>query len=416
MLKLIELLRAGAPRVALAIRSVTRQRRRSLTGIVAVAFGVVALILAAGFIEWIYWAMREDTIGSRLGHIQIVRAGYLEAGTADPFRFLLPDESADRDAIEQVPGVLAVAPRLSFSGLMSLGDATLSFIGEGIEPEKERGFARAVVITQGEGLSAEDKRGIIVGQGLADNLGLKVGDQVVLLANTPSGGVNGVEVRVRGFFSTVSKAFDDSAARVPLAVAQELLRIRGAHTWVVVLDATSRTNRVADELRARLSGKGLQVTPWYELADFYNKTVTLFSRQVLVMKLIIAVIIVLSILNTLTMSVLERTGEVGTSMALGVRRRQILAQFVAEGAVIGLIGGVIGIVLGILLAQLISAIGIPMPPPPGMARGFTGAVRVTPGLVAESFVLAVGTTLLASIYPARKASRMQIVDSLRHNR
>ena len=91
-----------------------------------------------------------------------------EAGTADPFRFLLPDSSADRDAIERARGVLAVAPRLSFSGLMSLGDATLSFIGEGIDPEKERGFARAVVITQGEGLSAEDKRGIIIGHGLAD--------------------------------------------------------------------------------------------------------------------------------------------------------------------------------------------------------------------------------------------------------
>jgi putative ABC transport system permease protein len=214
----------------------------------------------------------------------------------------------------------------------------------------------------------------------------------------------------------VSKAFDDAAARVPLPIAQELLRVRGAHTWVVVLDATSRTDQVANDLRTRLSGKGLQVTPWHELADFYNKTVKLFSRQVAVMKLIIAVIIVLSISNTLTMSVLERTGEIGTSMALGVKRRQILGQFVAEGAVIGLIGGVIGIALGVLFALAISAIGIPMPPPPGMARGFTGAIRVTPPLVAEAFLLALGTTLLASLYPARKASRMQIVDSLRHNR
>lgn len=405
-----------AQNALLAFRNVTRQRRRSLAGIAAVAFGVAALVLAAGFIEWVYWAMREGTIGSRIGHIQIVRTGYSESGMADPFRFLLPDSSPDRDVIERIEGVLAVAPRLSFSGLISHGDATLSFIGEGIDAEKERAFSGSVVMTQGEGLSAEDQRGIIVGQGLADHLGVKVGDQVVILANTPSGGVNGVEVRVRGLFSTVSKAFDDSAARVPLAVAQALLRVRGAHTWVVVLDSTSRTNQVVDELRRRLSGKGLQVMPWYELADFYNKTVTLFSRQVAVMKLIIAVIIILSISNTLTMSVLERTGEIGTSMALGVKRGQILAQFVAEGAIIGLIGGVIGITLGILLALVISAIGIPMPPPPGMARGFIGEVRVTPPLVAEAFLLAVGTTLLASLYPARKASRMQIVDSLRHNR
>ena len=134
---------------------------------------------------------------------------------------------------------------------------------------------------------------------------------------------------------------------------------------------------MADALRARLADKGLQIVPWYQLADFYNKTVALFSKQVAVMKLIIAVIIILSISNTLTMSVLERTGEIGTSMALGIKRAQILAQFVGEGAIIGVIGGVVGVGLGLLLAFAISAFGIPMPPPPGMARSFVGEVRVT---------------------------------------
>lgn len=408
--------RTLAQDVWLAFRNVTRQRRRSAMGVVAVAFGIIALILAAGFIEWVYWAMREGVIGSRLGHIQIVRAGYLESGTADPFRFLLPESAAERDAVGQVQGVLAVAPRLTFSGLVSLGESTLSFLAEGIDPEKEKPFSAQVVMTQGEGLSPDDKLGIIVGQGLAANLGVKVGDQVILLANTGSGGINAVEVRVRGLFSTVSKAFDDVALRVPLPVAQEILRVKGAHAWVLVLDETSKTTRVADELRARLAGKGLQIVPWYQLADFYNKTVTLFSKQVAVMKLIIAVIIILSISNTLTMSVLERTGEIGTSMALGIKRAQILTQFVGEGVIIGIIGGVIGIVLGLLLAFAISAVGIPMPPPPGMARAFVGEVRVTPSLLIEAFTLALVTTLVASLYPAWKASRMEIVNALRHNR
>ena len=400
----------------LAYRNVTRQRRRSLTGVVAIAFGIIALILAAGFIEWVYWAMREDTIGSRLGHIQIVRDGYRESGRADPFRFLLPESSPERDAVEHVPGVLAVAPRLTFSGLASRGESTLSFIGEGIDPEKEKPFSAAVVITHGEALSADDNLGIIVGQGLAANLGVKVGDQIVLLSNTTSGGIHAVEVHVRGLFSTVSKAFDDAALRVPLPVAQQLLRVRGAHAWVLVLDETSRTTRVADELRARLAGKGLQIVPWYELADFYNKTVTLFSKQVAVIKWIIALIIILSISNTLMMSVLERTGEIGTSMALGNRRMRILVQFVSEGVILGIIGGLLGVVLGVLLALAISAIGIPMPPPPGMARGFVGEVRVTGSLVVEAFALAIVTTLLASLYPAWKAARMEIVNALRHNR
>jgi putative ABC transport system permease protein len=360
--------------------------------------------------------MREGVIGSRLGHIQIVRAGYLESGVADPFRFLLPDSAADREAVEQSAGVRAVAPRLAFSGLASVGESTLSFIGEGIDPEKEQPFNAQIVITQGEGLAPDDPRGIIVGHGLAASLGVKVGDQVVLLANTRSGGINAVEVRVRGMFSTVSKAFDDAALRVPLPIAQELLRVKGAHAWVLVLDSTAHTTGVAAVLQQRLAGRGLQIVPWYQLADFYNKTVSLFSKQVAVMKLIIAVIIILSISNSLTMSVLERTGEIGTSMALGVPRTRILARFLGEGVMLGIIGGVIGVALGVVLASAISAIGIPMPPPPGMARGFVGEVRVTASLVGEAFALAIATTLVASLYPAWKASRMEIVNALRHNR
>src|SRR5262245_25612659 len=82
--------------VELAFRNVLRQRRRSLIGIASVAFGVVALVLAAGFIEWVYSAMREDTIRSGLGHVQIVRKGFLESGQANPFAFLLPAQAAER--------------------------------------------------------------------------------------------------------------------------------------------------------------------------------------------------------------------------------------------------------------------------------------------------------------------------------
>jgi putative ABC transport system permease protein len=116
------------------------------------------------------------------------------------------------------------------------------------------------------------------------------------------------------------------------------------------------------------------------------------------------------------MSVLERTSEIGTSMALGITRAQTLRRFLFESLVIGLIGGLLGLVAGTLLALLISAIGIPMPPPPGMARSYIGEIRVTWALAADSVALALATTLLAGIYPAWKASRMQIVDALRHAR
>jgi putative ABC transport system permease protein len=116
------------------------------------------------------------------------------------------------------------------------------------------------------------------------------------------------------------------------------------------------------------------------------------------------------------MSVLERVGEIGTAMALGVTRGQILRQFLTEGALVGALGGAIGVGIGTVLAYAISAIGIPMPPPPGMGRGYIAEIMVTPRLALEALGLAVATTLAASVYPAWKAARLVIVDALRFNR
>lgn len=400
----------------LAFRNIVRQRRRSAIAIAAVAFGITALILANGFIEWIFLDFRESTIKSQLGHLQIVRPGYHDAGKADPYAFLLPEAVPELETPNEPQQIKAVAPRLSFSGLISHGDATLSFIGDGDDPRQQEVFGDALQISAGRSLSADDPLGIIVGEGLARNLGANVGDQVILLANTASRGTNAVEVTIRGLFSTVTKSYDDSALRMPIDTARQLLRTQGSHTWVVLLNDTSQTDIMLAKLRGKLQKNDLEIVPWYALADFYNKTASLFTKQIQGIRLIIALIILLSISNTMTMSVMERIGEIGTSMALGVKRAGIMRLFLSEGVLLGCLGGMLGLMLGLLLASMISNIGIPMPPPPGMARGYTGQILVTWDIALGSLTLAIATTLAASIYPAWRASRMQIVDSLRHNR
>jgi putative ABC transport system permease protein len=317
---------------------------------------------------------------------------------------------------KEFPQIKVLAPRLSFSGLISHGDATLSFIGEGVDQNEETAFGTALQISSGDNLSSNDSAGIIVGEGLARNLGVKVGDRVVLLAKTASGGINAVEVSIRGLFTTVPKAYDDAALRMPLDTARRLLRTRGSHVWVVLLNDTAQTDTVLAELRNKLQENSYQIVPWYSLADFYNKTVALYTKQMQGIKLIIALIILLSILNTMTTSVMERIGEIGTSMALGIKRVGIIRLFVSEAVLIGVLGGGFGLLMGSLLAWVISSIGIPMPPPPGMGRGYTGEILVTTDIAVDALLLAVGTTLAASIYPAWRASKMQIVDALRHNR
>jgi putative ABC transport system permease protein len=400
----------------LALRNVLRHRRRSGMALVAIASGVAALILASGFNEWNFWTYRELAIRSQFGHVRVHRAGYTESGVADPFAYLLPEKAAEREAIVAKPHVTVLAPRLSLSGLVSRGEATLSFIGEGVDPSAESDLSRALLIVEGENLAPEDPAGIIVGRGLAENLGARVGDVLVLLANTSAGGLNAAEVRVRGTFSTVTKAYDDAALRLPIATAQQLLRVSGAHAWVLLLDDTGYTGAAVDALRKEFDGKSFEFVPWWQLADFYNKSAALMARQIDVIRIIIAVLIVLSISNTLLMSVMERTGEIGTSMALGVTRMQVLRQFLTEGILLGALGGLAGAIIGSALGMVVSAIGFPVPPPPGMAREFPGGIRITPLLVADAFTLAVVTTLAASVYPAWRASRLRIVDALRHNR
>lgn len=404
-----------------AYRSVSRFKRRSTTSISAIAFGIVALLLASGFVEWMYQDMRESTIHSQLGHLQIVKPGYFESGKADPYRFLFSDDLAQQlsEYFTFNDGSLpikVIVPRLSFSGLLSHGEATLSFIGEGVDPKEQSYFSDALQIVAGQHLSADAPNRLIMGAGLARNLGVDIGDTVVLLVNTATGGINAVEMTVGGLFTTVTKSYDDSALRLPIRTAQQLLRTQGAHSWIVLLNETEQTNAVLEKLREVLPPDQFEIMPWYQLADFYNKTTALFTKQVQAIKLIIAIIILLGISNTMTMNVMERTGEIGTAMALGVKKIDILRQFLCEGALIGGIGGTLGVLIGLLLAGIISAIGIPMPPPPGMARGYIGEILIKPDMVLEALVLAIFVTLIASVYPAWKASRMQIVDALRHNR
>jgi putative ABC transport system permease protein len=404
--------------IRLAARNLFRQPTRSAITLSAILFGMIALMISGGFIEWIFWAMREATVYSKLGHIQIAKAGYFLQAQEEPSAFVIPSNLPELSQISTIPRVRLVTTRLAFNGLVSHGETTTSFIGEGVEPEKEESVSNLLHITKGNGLSTSDPKGMILGRGLAASLGVDVGDSIILLITLSSGGINAIEGHVRGLFFTVSKEFDDSALRIPIGLAKELLRVSGAHTWIVLLDSTEDTHDVLLQVKNQLqsSKSGLEVKPWNELADFYNKTVALYSHQMNALKLIIALIIVLGIANTMTMNVLERTGEIGTLMALGNRSKQIMRLFVAEGLILGLIGGVSGTVIGYILAETISYVGIPMPPAPGMSTGFTGQIRVTPSLAAQALVIAVITSLVASLYPAWKASRLNIVDALRQNR
>lgn len=404
----------------LPIRNLSRQPVRTAIILSGICAGVIAVLLADGFIEWIFWAMRASTVVYRTGHFQVIRPGYLERGTADPYAYLLPQDSELLQTLEHRPEVETVSPKLFFNGLISHGESTASFVGEGVDPVKEEAFDPKLYIRKGHKLSIARPNGIIIGIGLAQSLGISPGDRIVLLTNTASGGFNGVEAEVSGLFTTANKAFDDVVIRTPLVMARQLLRVSGSHAWVVLLNDTMHTEAFTDVILQSLKqlsvAKEFEFVPWYSLADFYKKSAALLSSQMNFMRLVIAAIIMLAISNVLIMSVLDRTSEIGTLKALGLRRRDILGLFLGESVVLGLLGGTLGVAAGWVLGEILSTVGIPMPPAPGMDDGYTAKILITWPLAAGAWLLATTTILLAGLYPAWKASRLEIVDALRHGR
>ena len=254
----------------IAARNLTRNRRRAVTALMTVSAAVIAMVLADGFAQWIFWAMREGTIQGQLGHSQVVRPGYHSAGAADPFAYVIPENSPEFAAIEATPGVKLAAPRLTVTGLVSHGETTVSFVADGVDPRRETELSKAFRIVSGHDLSGSQAKEVVLGRGLARNLGVEQGATVALLANTGTGGINAIEAKVAGIFITASQSYDDSALRLPIGLAQSLLRAKGAHSWLVLLEETERTDDFLAQFRVRFpeSAHNLQFVPWYERADF----------------------------------------------------------------------------------------------------------------------------------------------------
>jgi putative ABC transport system permease protein len=409
--------RAGtiASVIRLAARNVQRQRMRTTMTLAAIVFGVVGIILSGGFVQDIFVQLGEALIHSQSGHLQVAKSGYFTLGSRKPDQYVIAEAEQLRSRLAALPEVDDVMQRLSFSGLLTNGRSDLAIVGEGLEPDREARLGTFLVLAAGRRLNEKDRYGMLVGHGVARALKLAPGDRASLVLNTADGAMNTLEFEVVGVFQTFSKDYDARAVKISLPAAQELLDIKGANVAVVALKRTRDTDRVAQTLSTSQGSQSLEVRRWQELNDFYAKTVDLYDRQFGVLQLIILAMVLLSVTNTVNMTIFERIGEFGTMRALGNRGRDVFALVLTENVLLGLAGAACGVIVGVLLAWIISRIGIPMPPPPNADIGYTAQIRVVPSMVAGAFAIGVFATVLAAIAPALRVARGDVVDALRQN-
>jgi putative ABC transport system permease protein len=399
----------------IAFRNIFRNRRRSLITLMVLVMGATGLILFRGYTEMSFYGLRESAIRNNYGHVQVYGPGYLEGESQKPLEHGLENLEAVRSEIEADSRVKMTAAQITLMGLVSNGDKSETFIATAVEPEKDRnmGFRR---LDKGEFLTEEEWDAVLVGKGLAKSLRVEPGDYLTLMTTTVTGSLNGMDVRVAGIFTTGVKEYDDRAIKMPIAGAQQFLVTDKIEKLLVILHDTRDTQAFQNHLGTLFNqnNSGLETRNWSDLATYYHQVRLIFSGIFGFIGTVVLLIVILSVSNTIIMSIFERTREIGTLMAIGTTRRRVWGLFLVEGLLIGLIGGVLGIAIGAGASGLVNLAGIQMPPPPGFSEGYPLRVMLTPPILVTVFILSLVTATVSSVYPALRASRLNIVDALGH--
>ena len=399
----------------LSVRNIFRNRRRTIITVFSIVVGFAAMACFGGFIEFSFAGLRETTIRTQLGHLQIYARGYSQHRVSDPESVQIsePDEVMAR--IAELPGVAAVTPRLSFSGLGSTGNATVNVSVVGVDPEGEEEFSDFETLVAGRPLEPGDPEAGLIGDELRNGLGAEVGDWVTVLTTSFDGVINAVDFRVAGVVRTGSKEYDSVFVKVPIELAQRAKETGDVERIVVLLDDTDDLPALQPRIEEMLStfDDEFETRRWDELAGFYDAVVALYTGIFTVFAGIVGVVVMFSVANTMTMAVFERTGEIGALRAIGAPRSTLIAMFLTEGVGVGLLGAGLGVVASWLIAGAVQAMGgIAMPPPPGMSQGFQAYFSLTGDVLRNAFAVTVAATLVSSVYPAFAASRIRIVEAL----
>jgi putative ABC transport system permease protein len=408
--------------IKIALRNLIKNRRRSLFTILAIALGFSSVSLFGGFASYLYHGNREMAVlGTCNGHLLIFKKGFLQKGQLNPGKYLIMPQELEiiRSVCKKLPQVVLTAPHLMISGLLSNGRVSTIFIGQGITPSDVDVFMDRTLQEmrefEGKNLVDGQPHGAGFSNGLARLLDLKVGSDVVAFTNTVDGQMNALDLEVFQLFDTPSEALNDKMMRVPLKFAQNLYDTEGVDRVAVLLDTHENTELVRSEIQRLLSEQESQfeIMTWEEMSQWYKTVKEMFDVIFAFLFIIVFIIVVTSVINTMSMAVIERTREIGTLRALGLKRRGVTSLFAAESFLLGLFGTVVGLIITFLSSSAIDIIR-PTWMPPAISKRVPIMVLLSSNQMLFSFVFLILLCLAASLLPARRAARQNVVDALGH--
>jgi putative ABC transport system permease protein len=400
----------------IAIRNVLRNKRRTAITLAALLIGVSVMVSIRGTLNGLQRSLVQNVVKGQTGALQVHRVGFLKNVLSSPLSLDMPQDAAFEQKLLGVQHVTAISPRILFAGMINVGEQTIFLGVQAVDPLRE---FKVVPLREA---TLEDK-GLFAGGKVTD--AMVVTDQLekalkgsnvpkdapaALLAPDKDGALSGENVTLTGMMR-LNMPGEKKIGMVRLDVAQRLLKTEGRATeYIVAVDDIDNLKQVASDLRTVL-GTDYEVSTWAEIALFVKEAM---ARQDFILSLVAAVFLILMLLgvaNTMLMSVLDRTREIGTMMAVGVRRSKILGLFLMEAATIGALGGVVGGGLGALIVLVLHERGISITFP-GSNVPFTIQPFVTPQYLLGVISLAGLGALLFAVYPAWRASRLRPVEAL----
>lgn len=408
----------------LAFRNLLRNARRSLTTIAAVALGYAAVNVMAGFATYMFASIQEAYIFDQTnGHIQVWKNGARLFGGLDPEAALLHEEdfaaieshTRKDDRVQLTAGMLEVRGNLDYDGVPAF------FMSRAMKPSVQEAFGQAARNLRarhnepyrGEPIKDDTPGAIGITEGMAENLKLDIGGGVILMSPTVQGQMNAIDAEVRQIHDMPAESFNGKLVFMSLEMAQQLYETKGVTSVRLLLKDGRDTDAVVESLRAAFADRDWEILPWYELSSLYDRTKRMFDIIFGLVFAIIITIVTMSVVNTIGMAVVERTREIGTLRAIGLKRGGVVRLFGIESALLGLIGATLGLLITLTISGIVKA-AEPLWSPPLMTRSVIWEVKIVPGYLLASFGILVFFTALAAIAPARRAACRGIVDSLGH--